>query len=114
MVYIIIFFLDTILALLLEDQSEEENSSGSEPEDHIEADLTYETEGEDEVSALNEEQLPDQDNEASNDTSSTRSIEDVIPSTSADPSDLIIRPSRNILRWKKSFRSTSMLFMFHY
>lgn len=107
MVYIIIFFLDTILSLLLEDQSEEENSSGSEPEDHIEADPAYETEGEDEVSTLNEEQLPDQDNEASSDTSSTRSIEDAIPSTSADPSDLIIRPSRNILRGKDKHKWSS-------
>ncbi|GBP25154.1 hypothetical protein EVAR_19637_1 [Eumeta japonica] len=43
---------DTILQLLLSDNSDEENSSDSEKEDHIEVDLAYESVSEDEVSSL--------------------------------------------------------------
>lgn len=48
-------FLDTIRVLLLDDESEEENLSESDPEDHIEADPAYQTESDDEVSVVNEE-----------------------------------------------------------
>ncbi|XP_045491730.1 uncharacterized protein LOC123691402 [Colias croceus] len=91
---------DEIHLLLLEVKSDEENSAAREPEDHIEADPVHEMEDDDEVSIVNEEQFPDQDYEASSNTSSQRSIEDATPSTSADPSDLIIRPSRPILLGK--------------
>ncbi|GBP72770.1 hypothetical protein EVAR_4654_1 [Eumeta japonica] len=43
---------DTILQLLLSDNSDEENSSESEKEDHIEVDPAYESVSEDEVSSL--------------------------------------------------------------
>ena len=48
----IIRCLDVICQLLLQDDSGIENSSGSEAEDHLEADPAYETDGEDEVSTL--------------------------------------------------------------
>ncbi|XP_060806743.1 uncharacterized protein LOC132903185 [Amyelois transitella] len=97
---------DAVLAVLLNDDSEEENLSESEPEDHLEADPAYETEGEDEVFTVNDEQLPDEDYEAS-DTSPPCSTDDATPSTSADRSDLIIRPSRTILRGKDKHKWSS-------
>ena len=48
----IIRCLDVIRQLLLQVDSDIENSSGSDTEDHLEADPSYETDGEDEVSTL--------------------------------------------------------------
>ncbi|XP_045500820.1 uncharacterized protein LOC123699006 [Colias croceus] len=58
----------------------------------------HETEGDDEVSTVNKGQFPDQDYEASSTTSPHVPLK--TPNTSADPSDLIIRPSRTILLGK--------------
>ncbi|XP_052749342.1 uncharacterized protein LOC128200317 [Galleria mellonella] len=83
---------DTILQLLLEDNSDQENSSESEKEDHIEVDLAYVSVSEDEISSLD-----------------LASIEEQIPSTSAqEPNELIIIPSRNILRGKDKHKWSSL------
>ena len=52
-----------ICQLLLQDDSGIENSSGSGTEDHLETDPAYETDGEDEVSALTQQQLSGQDSQ---------------------------------------------------
>ncbi|XP_052759333.1 uncharacterized protein LOC128202575 [Galleria mellonella] len=83
---------DTILQLLLEDNSDQENSSESEKEDHIEVDPAYVSVSEDEISSLD-----------------LASIEEQIPSTSAqEPNELIIIPSRNILRGKYKHKWSSL------
>ncbi|GBP79515.1 5-oxoprolinase [Eumeta japonica] len=90
-----------MLKLLLSDNSDEENSSESEKEDHIEVDPAYESVSEDEVSSLTQYPPPGLDVQV-NDHASP-SIEDHIPGTSAQERDeLIIIPSRNILAEKIS------------
>uniref|UniRef100_A0A2A4JU12 Uncharacterized protein n=1 Tax=Heliothis virescens TaxID=7102 RepID=A0A2A4JU12_HELVI len=56
-----------------DDDSEEENQSESEPEDHIEA---YETEGDDEVSTVNEEKFSAENYEISDLISSRSKIKE--------------------------------------
>ncbi|GBP86715.1 hypothetical protein EVAR_62144_1 [Eumeta japonica] len=98
---------DTILQLLLSDNSDEENSSESEKEDHIEGDPAYESVSEDEVSSLTQYPPPGLDVQV-NDHASP-SIEDQIPGTSAqERNQLIIIPSRNILRGKDKHKWSSL------
>ncbi|GBP67349.1 hypothetical protein EVAR_51420_1 [Eumeta japonica] len=80
----------TIHQLLL--KSEKDENSSRHERDHIEANPVYKTDGNEKVSTLTQQQLPSQDDQEISDTSPLQSIEDSIPSSSVQSSDLIVRP----------------------
>lgn len=103
----VFFILGTILQLLLADNGDEENSSESEKEDHIEVDPAYESANEDEVSSVTLHPPPGQDVQVNDHAAPL--IEDQIPGTSAqNDNDLIIIPSRIVLRGKDKHKWSSI------
>lgn len=88
----------------MEDNSYDENSSGTEEEVHVEADPAYKTDSQDDISSLTQQPSPGQDVQESNHYSP---IEDPIPDTSIQPNELIIIPSRKILRGKDKHKWSS-------
>ncbi|GBP30268.1 hypothetical protein EVAR_27880_1 [Eumeta japonica] len=99
---------DTIRQLLLQSESDDENSSGSERENYVEADTVFRPNGDEEFSSLTRQHLSGQDDQKSSDTPPLQSIEDSIPISSIQSSDLIIRPSHNILRGKDIHKWSSL------
>ncbi|XP_060804330.1 piggyBac transposable element-derived protein 4-like [Amyelois transitella] len=98
---------ELIRQILSQEDSDNEYSSGSEREDHLEADPAYETDEEDEVSNMNQQQIPGQDVQISGNSSPLQSVEGSIPSSSVLSSDLILQPPRTILRGKDKHKWSS-------
>ena len=88
--------------------SDIQNSSESETEDHLEADPAYETGGEDEVSTLTQQQLPVQDSQIRSDTTSLQSIEDSILNSPVLSSNSILQSLRCIFLAKDKHKWSSL------